>query len=187
MRKSSQRGAITLEACVSVLSFLVLMLILSSLFVMFMAQNVTAHVTLQAAESLSLDAYRIEKLMKEDGKIGTVSGNLAQMVAKVTGSSSDNPYYVTDDRWYNGDSAQISQVVKTRFVGYLTGGDEIKADEKLKSLNVVGGLSGLDFSESYVSDYTLYIVLKYKLEYDFNIWGLGTVAVEQRTCSKLWK
>ena len=187
MRKSSQRGAITLEACISVLSFLVLMLILSSLFVMFMAQNVTAHVTLQAAQSLSLDAYRIEKLMKEDGKMGTVSDNLAQMVAKVTGSSSDNPYYVTDNRWYNGDAAQISKTVKTRFVGYLTGGDEIKADEKLKSLNIAGGLSGLDFSESYVSDHTLYIVLKYKLEYDFNIWGLGTVVVEQRACSKLWK
>lgn len=187
MRNSSQKGVITLEACVSVLSFLVLMLILSNLFVMFMAQNVTAHVTLQTSESLSLDAYRIERLIKKEGEIGTVSANLAQMIAKVTGSSSDNPYYVTDNRWYDGDSAQIAQAVKTRFVGYLAGDDEIKADEILEKLNVVGGLEGLDFSESYVSDHTLYIVLKYTLEYDFNIGGLGTVAVEQRACSKLWK
>lgn len=187
MRKSSQRGAITLEACVSVLSFLVLMLLLSSLFVMFMAQNMTAHVALQTSESLSLDAYRIERLIKKDGEMGTVGDNLGQLIAKVTGSSADNPSYVTDNRWYNGDAAQIAQVVKTRFVGYLAGGDESKADEMLERLNIVDGLSGLDFSESYVINNTLYIVLKYELEYDFNIWGLGTVAVEQRTCSKLWK
>ena len=59
MRWGDQRGMVTLEACVSVLSFLLLMLLLSSLFVMFMAQNMTAHALLQTAESLSLDAYTI--------------------------------------------------------------------------------------------------------------------------------
>lgn len=187
MTGNRQRGAITLEACISVLSFLVLMLLLSSLFVMFMAQNVTAHVTLQTSESLSFDAYKIESLMKEDGNIGSLGENLGQFITKLFGSSTDNPYFVADDRWYDGDASQIEEAIKTRFIGYLTGGDEVKADEMLLRLNIVDGLSGLDFSESYVVNDTLYIVLKYNLEYDFNIWGLGTVEVEQRACSKLWK
>ena len=187
MGDNRQRGAITLEACVSVLSFMVLMLLISSLFVMFMAQNVTAHVTLQTSESLSLDPYKIESLMKADGKIGSLGENLGQFITKWFGSATDNPYYVTDDRWYSGDAEQIEKAIKTRFIGYLAGGDEVAADEMLLRLNVVDGLSGLDFSESYVVNDTLYIVLKYNLEYDFNIWGLGTVEVEQKACSKLWK
>lgn len=187
MKDHSQRGAVTLEACISVLSFLVLMLLLSSLFVMFMAQNITAHVALQTSESLSLDVYSIESLIKEDGKVGSLGENLGQFITKLFGSSTDNPYFVTDSRWYAGDATAIEQAVKTRFVGYLAGGDELKADDVLKKMNIVDGLNGVDFSESYVANDTLYIVLKYELEYDFNIWGLGTVEVEQRTCSKLWK
>ena len=188
MKKSAERGAITLEACVSVLSFLILMLFLSSLFVMFMAQNVTSHAILQTAQSLSLDAHLIESLIKqEDGKVANLSDQVSDFVAKLFGSSEENPYFVTDSRWYNGDSTLIAEAVETRFVGYLSGGDETKADELLTNMNVVDGLDGIDFSQSYVQDNTLYIVLQYELEYDFNIWGLGTIDVEQRSCAKLWK
>lgn len=187
MKDSKQQGAITLEACVSVLSFMVLMLLLSSLFVLFMAQNVTAHTVLQTSESLSLDVYAIESLMKEEGKIGSVGENLGQFITKLFGSSSDNPYFVTNDRWYTEGATQLESTIKTRFVGYLTNGDETEADEMLTRMNVVDGLDGLDFSKSYVSNDTLYIVLDYNLEYDFNIWGLGTIEVEQKACSRLWK
>lgn len=187
MQEHRQRGAVTLEACVSVLSFMVLMLLLSSLFILFMAQNVTAHTVLQTSESLSLDVYAIESLMKEEGKIGSVSANVGQLVTKLFGSSSDNPHFVTNNRWYAADATDLESTLKTRFIGYLANGDETAADELLTRMNVVDGVDGLDFSQSYVVDDTLYIVLKYKLEYDFNIWDLGTIEVEQKTCSKLWK
>lgn len=187
MNRKDERGMITLEASVSVLTFLILMLFMSSLFVMFMAQNVTAHVALQTSESLSLDVYSIESLMKEDGKIGSVGDNLGQFITKLFGSSDNNPYFVTNNRWYAKESTTVPETVKKRFLGYLAGGDDVKADELLKNMNVVNGWDGLDFSESYVANDTLYIVLKYELEYDFNMFNVGTVEVEQRTCSKLWK
>lgn len=71
-------------------------------------------------------------------------------------------------------------VIKKRFVGYLTGGDEAAADEFLKNVKVVDGLDGLDFSESYVADDTLYIVLNYELEYDMNVWSMDPVNVRRR-------
>lgn len=187
MIDSKQRGAITVEACISVLVFVLLMLMLSSLFLMFMAQNVTAHVALQTSESLSVDVYRIEALMKEDGKIGSIGENVGQLITKLFGSAKNNPSFVTDSRWYNGDNAQITDAIKKRFIGYLANGDDLAADEMLKNMSVVDGINGLDFSGSYVENDTLYIVLKYKLEYNFNIFDLGVVEVEQKTCSKLWK
>lgn len=187
MKKKDIKGVITLEACVAVLSFLILMLLLSSLFVMFMAQNVTSHTILQTSQSLSMDVYSTEQLSVDSGSVGSVGDYLGQFVTSLFGSSDENPAFVTDDKWYEGENEKIAQAVKTRFVGYLTGGNETEADEFLERMNIVDGLDGLDFTGSYVDNDTLYIVLKYNLEYDFNIWNVGKVEVEQTTCSKLWK
>lgn len=62
MRRGREEGAITLEACVSVLVFLVLMLFLAGFFKMYMAQNATAHTLLQTSQSLSLDEYSAERI-----------------------------------------------------------------------------------------------------------------------------
>ena len=193
MTKHSDRGVITLEACISVLSFLTLMLFLSSLFVMFMAQNVTGHVALQTAESLSLDVYRTNTLIKEDGKFVSLGDSLTQFITKNIGSSEKNPNFITDTRWYQneeGDDPEpevVAEAVKNRFLGYLSGGDETKADELLKNMNVVNGFEGLDFSGCYVEGRDLYVVVKYELEYDFNLWNVENQKVEQMACSKLWK
>lgn len=185
--KESEKGVVTLEACICVLSFLILMLLLSSLFVMFMAQNKTAHTVLQTSESLSLDAYATESI----GTPGTDSVSeivlaITEFIKKYAGVEPDNPNYVGKDKLNSVNDAELMSILKKRFVGYLTGGDESEADELLKNMNVVEGLDGLDFSESYVQNNTLYIVLKYNLEYDFNIWNIGEVAVKQTTCSKIW-
>jgi len=199
----NEKGAITLEACVAVLSFLILMLLLSSLFVMFMAQNATAHALLEATESLSLDAYSTEKLTIEKGHIGSVGDYVGQFVKKLFGSSEDSPYFVSDDRWYDASasgtsgsgssgggrtgSSETANAVRTRFIGYLAGGDEAEADRMLESMNVVDGLDGIDFSSCSVEDDVLHAEIHYTLQYDFNIWNIGTVPVEQSACSKLWK
>ena len=193
MTKHSDRGVITLEACVSVLSFLILMLFLTSLFVMFMAQNVTGHVILQTAQSLSMDVYRTNSLIREDGKLVSVGAALTEFITKMVGSSEDSPNFITDARWYQnkeGDDPEpevVAEAVKTRFLGYISGGDETEADELLKGMNVVNGLEGLDFSKCYVADSTLYVILEYELEYDFNLWNVEPLKVEQTACSKLWK
>jgi len=185
--KKNELGVITLEACISVLSFLILMLMLSGLFLMFMAQNVTAHTVLQTSQSLSLEAYATDKLGIPSGKIGEVGDYLGKFVSDMFGSSDENPYFVSGEQWYTKDNTTIAKAIKTRFVGYLTGGDESAADELLKNMNVVNGLNGLDFTSSYIANDTLYIVLKYELEYDFKLANVGNIPVEQTTCSKLWR
>ncbi|MBR2048767.1 MAG: hypothetical protein IJ960_09250 [Oscillospiraceae bacterium] len=202
MKSDSQRGMITLEACISVLTFILLMLFFSSFFVLFMVQNMTAHAILQTSQSLSLDVYRTEQLIKEDdGKVGSVSDYFTQFVTKLFGSAEDSPYFVSDNYWHKlkepkrgeeqvvdeSEKTEVADAVKLRFIGYFASGDEEEADYLLEYMNVVDGLDGLDFSESYVENDTLYIVLRYELTYDFDIWGVSNLSVEQKACSKLWK
>lgn len=185
--KNKNKGAITLEACVSVLSFLILMLLLSSLFVMFMAQNATAHAVLETSESLSLDVYSTERNSIDGGHTGTIEENIVSFLSGFFGRPSNDNSFTSTSKWDKGEDDTIEAAVRNRFIGYLAGGDEDEADEMLKNMNVVNGLSGLDFTDSYISGDTLYVVLKYELEYDFNIWNVGNVPVEQKACSKLWK
>lgn len=187
MRDRKEMGVITLEACVVVVLFLVLTLFLSSLFYMFMAQNVTAHAVLQTSESLSLDVYATNKLTVSGSSKKKIQGTVGEFIVGLFGNSEDNPYFVTDDRWFESKNGEeISQIVKTRFIGYLTGADEEKAEHFLAALNVKDGLDGLDFSESYIENGTFYIVLKYELQYNLNIWHMKDVEVRQTTSSKLW-
>lgn len=183
MHEKREKGAITLEACVSVFMFLILMLLLAGLFKLFIAQNVTAHVLLQTSQSLSLDAYMSEELGTED--IGSVGDFIKKLFVGVSGTDHN---FVAYEKCYDEDSGQVhADEIKKRFVGYLTGGDESAADDFLKDMKVADGLSGLDFSKSYVENNTLHLVLQYELEYDANIWEMDNVEVQQTTCSKLWK
>ena len=80
----------------------------------------------------------------------------------------------------------IQSVAKKRFVGYLANGDESRAEDLLKKYNIVNGLSGLDFSESEVKNGDLYLVVKYKMEYEFNTFGIGQINVKQKAKVRLF-
>lgn len=180
-KKENQEGIITLEACISVLSFLMLMLLLAGLFRMFMAQNLLAHAALETAESLALDAYSANKIGGGNWEsIGDLINNLFE--------SANNDDFSTYDTWYDDSpDASVGNAVQTRLTAYLSGGDRTEADELLKRLNVKDGIEGIDLSESHVENGVLYVVLKYQLEYDFKIGNLGEVKVSQTACSKIWK
>lgn len=190
MKKHSNSGVITLEACVVVVSFLILMLLLSSLFLIFMAQNITSHVALQATQSLATEVYSIDKLLLESSadatNVGDFLGDLIRDLSNVdTDAREDKTNFNFEAKWYEQDD--VSEAVKSRFVGYLNGGNEEEASSFLKNLNIVNGLDGLDFSGSYVENDTLYVNLKYEMEYDFQPANMENIKVEQTACSKLWK
>ena len=181
----SERGALTLEALVSLLIFMFLMLFMFGLFFMSMAQGATAHAVLQSSHSLSVDVFAVEKL---SGKTWTdgISALLGTLAATLSGSSAKNPNYVTDTKWYEG--AKVDEnIIKLRFIGYLTGGNKDAADFFLKMVRVVNGLDGLDFSESKIVNGDLYITLNYKVEFVFRIPGAMTLDVSQTAVSRLWK
>lgn len=185
-----EKGVITLEACISVVAFMVLMFLLSGFFMMFMAQNAVGHAILETSESLSLDVYALSRYGAEEGHVGSLSDYASSFIAEKLGGSTaaESPNFISNNDWFSSeDEAAVVDAVKKRFVGYLAGGDESKAEEMLSQMRVVDGLDGLDFSATKIENDELRITVKYKLRYEFTIGDLGQVDVEQTTSSKLWK
>lgn len=150
-----------------------------SFLVVFEARNQMAHVLLTTADSLALDPFANEA--PEDD-------TLQEILYGLYGSSTDSEGVYTDSsKWYDGDTAELQETIKARFVAYLAGGDTNEAEKVLHSLNIVNGLEGLDFSNSHVTDGKLFLDVRYKIEYEFQVFGLNSLELSQSCCSKLWK
>lgn len=186
-----EKGSISLEACIVVPMFIFLMLFLYSFFMTFQARNEIGHVVLATANSMSLDAYANKKI-GASGKISQVVYNVYDII-----ESSDSPFNERS-QWYDDStttaedgttslSSDFSKALSERFQAYLTDGDLTKTDQVLKKYHIVGGLSGLDFSGSHVDGDKLYVKVKYKMEYEFKLFGFDSGEYEQSACSRLWK
>lgn len=189
--RKKEQGLLSLEACIAVTIFIFMMLFLYSFFVVFEVRNEMGHVTLSTANSMAFDPYENSTLGASD-TVGQVFYNI---YGQVTNSNND----FTDFRqWYDNStetdadgnvtiSAEFADVIKTRFIAYLTSGNPDKADEILSRYHVVNGVDGLDFSDSHISDGKLYLSVKYEIEYEFNVFNFVNNKFEHTSCSKLWK
>lgn len=214
-RITSEKGLLSLEASISVTIFIFYMLFLYSFFVVFEARNEIAHVLLATTDSMSLDVYENEKLGNsgsmasvlyqfygyvEPNEEGFVSSEQWNKVLKddVEGvwngtiyamQTTENPAITEEDDY--GKKAQISSVfsdtLRERFVAYLSGGDEEEANDILERYHIVGGINGLDFSNSHIASGKIYVSVRYTIEYEYNLFGLGQLELEQSSCSKIWQ
>ena len=190
-RQYREKGLLSLEACIALTIFMFLMLFMYSFFVVFEARNEMAHVLLSTADILALDAY-------ENAGLGD-SGTIGQVIYTLYGMATNGHSDFTDYRsWHKAATAkddsgnevisgEFEDIIRTRFIAYLTGGDSSKAEQILERYHVKGGVGGLDFSLSRVKDGKLYLVVKYTLEYEFQVFNGGQSEFEQSVCSKIWK
>lgn len=209
-----ENGVVSLEASISVTIFLFLMLFLYSFFVVFEARNDMAHAVLATCDSLALDPYESGK-HSNSGDLsqvlyaiyGAVSGDANGFYSTADWAnvrnfgfdetSWDGAIYVegTDESNLLPDdfgnaattSSTLKSVIEERFLAYFAGGSVAEANKILEHYNVVGGWSGLDFSESKVASGKISIKVKYTMEYEFNMFGLGVVEMEHSASSKIWK
>ncbi len=176
MFKKREEGLLSLEASISLTIFIFLMLFMYSFFVFFEARNAMAHTLLATAQSLSLDAYEKGKAIDDENIISLVK----QLYYVVV--SEDSSFVSAGE--LTGDN--VESQVKERFIAYLADGDVAKANKILKRYNIDGGVDGLDFSESTYEGDKLKIVLKYKIEYEFQVFALDGHEMKQSVCSKTW-
>lgn len=194
-----ERGAITVEACISVTVFMLIMLFMSSIFVMFRAQHETAHVLLETSQSLSVDAYAASKLgtgnpdleKVGDGEytLKDVQVAIGSFLSEKMGNEKHPQYATNETDWFDGKKTHkeaLKKRLKERFLAYL-GDSEDEADKILKELHVENGKEGLDFSESHVANGVLYVTLRYQFEEDFMVMGMKPPEVVQTAQSKLWQ
>ncbi|MDE5770528.1 MAG: hypothetical protein K2I06_02700 [Ruminococcus sp.] len=191
VRIAKEHGFVTLEALITVLFFMVIMFLFYGLFLMYMAQNATAHAVLQTSQSLSVDNYAANQIGDGNGFPNGIKDLMVKFFKSIDVGlvPEDDDYFVSNTEMKTStDKNNVPEMVKKRFVAYLAGGDEAKADSMLKSMNVEKGLEGLDFSESEIVDSKyIKVVLMYQLNYEFQIAELGKVNVKQESLSKLWE
>lgn len=185
-----ERGLLSLEACIAVTIFIFLMLFMYSFFVVFEARNAIGHAVLATADSLSLDAYSTSRLGDGD--------TVAKIFSALYGSSGNTNEFTDSRPWYNSStttdehgntqlSGDFSDAIRTRFLAYLGGGDSKRAEEVLQRYHIQNGADGLDFSQSYAGSKDLYLCVEYSIEYEFQVFNLKVLKMQQRACSKIWK
>lgn len=206
--RDSQDGSIVLEACFSVLIFILFVLAMYGLLTVFMAQSLIGHALVESTQSLALDSYATNKLTSV-GKFNVGEDVVRPLLELVTDFEPEDPHFSSRERWFDRENGATredwEEAAKLRFVGYLTGSGaaageggketakyEARADEILKALRVVDGLDGLDFSESDVVGNDLYVRVRYKVAYLYNPFGLEGLQdltefdTTQQACSRMW-
>lgn len=178
-----QKGSITLETSIIVPIFILIFLLIDGLFVIVSARNEITHALIQSANSLALDSYLTENV-ESAGETGTKFwADLSDMVIDINRIKNDT-HFTSQTDWYKSPDGK-PQIVKSRFVGYLAGGDEAVAEETLKSLGVINGLSGVSFKTS-IDDEDVEITIQYQLQFWFDFFGLGKIPVKQSITTRMW-
>lgn len=195
-RRKSENGVISLEACISVPLFVLVIMFFYGLMVTFSGEQVIKHTLIQSAESLSLDPYATEKFeIKSFGDIieGDDDPEIKEIILALYGSitgSGNNKYYSSGKKWYSDEKdSLLIDTVKNRFLGYIAGSAsdvEGKADSILKEAGVQDGINGMDFSETTIDGRTLTIVVKYKQEFVFNFQGLAAFDRKLSVSVDMW-
>ncbi len=181
-KMKSENGLISLEACIVLPIFIMLVLFVYGIMIMFCGQHLMAHTLIQSAESLSLDPYSTERL----GEINlTEASSLVNFLYSKIFTDEDK-HFSSSEKWYGQTDDNMRTAVKDRFVGFLCGGSEDQADTMLDFFGVEDGLDGLDFTNTKIEGNELTVTIKYKQEFIFNFDGLASFDREQCFTVVLW-
>lgn len=149
--KEKDRGTLTMEACIVVPVFVILMLFTSGLLILFTGQQVVLHTLVQSTKSMALDPYTTQRISTGDETA------LAEMFSDLFAARGGD--HASADAWFDGE-ASLEGELADRFEAYLRG-DGRDAAKTLETLGVKDGLSGLDFSGSTLKDGVLTVKLTY--------------------------
>lgn len=175
--KKCQRGSIILETSIVLPLFILAIVFIYCIFMIVYAQNAITHALIQSVDSFALDAYlnnHVESVSDAD----TVYNNLGDLLADTYRLGQDEHFCYTAE-------IVTGPAAKKRFIGYLTGGDDETAKNKLNALGVVNGISGIAFNVVQ-TDEDITITIDYQLQFLVDFFDMGKIPVTQSVTAKLW-
>lgn len=187
--KKQDQGVVSLEACIVLPIFIFVLMFFYGFMVFFSGHQLLSHSLIQSAQSLSLDPFATERLNTSWDEMKNGKDLVEALYAQQL--TSQDKYFSSNEKWYTDNNDLMLETVRNRFLGYLVGSGsssdvERKADEKLKTMGIQNGLSGLDFSETKVENGVLTITIKYRQEFIFNFQGLAAFDRQQTISITLW-
>ena len=181
-RFKNEKGTLTLETAICLPIFFFMFLSIFGFFGFIAARNQIRHALIQSVKSLSMDSYINEKISSSTKDDFVFWDSLGDIVVDIARSGND-PYFSSRTNWYHNASG--TDIVKKRFIGYLSGGNETQAQSTLKALGVDNGLSGMTFKYT-VTDGVLTVTVDYKLSSWFDFAEIGTFDMNETASAKMW-
>lgn len=174
-----QKGTITIEATISLVTFSLFLLFFLNFATIFRAQNVVAHGVLNAAKSMSIENYWLGGV--DDTKLGGMVNAVIGLFADTDGMEDS---YAS---W--GAAGGVSEVAKKYFIGSITGegNTDTEANSKLEKLGIKGGVEGLDFSKTTIEQGKVTVRVTYKVQLLFPLYLIKELEMEQYASANLWK
>ena len=172
--KKREQGILTVEASIVLTLMLLFILFLFSFARVYRAQNLVSHASLQSADAVAMESFLRETALQSD------AADVAYLASHITSSDA-----LSEESLESLRSADVPKLVKEKFIAAIAS-TEVKADEKLRSVGVKDGLSGIDFSEckmDLVNDDVI-VAIKYTIEMQFPVFGFDEITVTKAAKAK---
>ena len=148
-KKRRVRGSITVETAVMLPFFFFMFLAIFGVFFILLARHQMRHAFMQTAKSLSMDSYVLESvgtLDPSDNKVIQFHNSFSDMAIAFLRLLTADENWTAREKWYmSSNSGTGKDIIKTRFLSFLAGGDEAAAEQALEALKVKDGLDGIEF------------------------------------------
>ena len=186
-RRRNKKGTVTIETAVFLPIFFFVFMSIFGVFGVILARHQVRHAFMQSAKSLAKDSLITEKVdtRSEDGNL--FFNSFGEIATYIIRWAIDNDYYSSREKWYEtSNTGDGQEIIKKRFVGFLAGGDDTKADEYLKNLQVKNGLDGVTF-EYYVQNGELTLTIHYTVKYWIKMFGAEEIPMTHTIKTKMWR
>ena len=165
---------LTVESSIVLTLLLMAMLFLFSFARLYRAQNLMAHSTIQTADAVALESFLRETALSSD------VNDVVYLANSITDSTAISAEGLESLR-----SANLPKIAREKFIAAIAATEQ-EADLKLRNMGVRDGLSGVDFSQSYIDlgRDDVIIVAIYDLEMQFPVFGGGSLTVNKTAKAK---
>lgn len=185
--RKNRKGTVTIETAIFLPIFFFVFMAIFGVFGIILARHQVRHAFFQATKSLSKDSLITERVDKRSDDGNLFLNNFGEIATLFIRWVIDGDNYSSSEKWYaTSNSTDGQKIVKDRFVGFLAGGDENKADAYLKNLRVKNGLSGVTF-EYYVENGEMTITINYTVEYWVKLFGAEQIPMSHTLKTKMWR
>ena len=185
--RKNRKGTVTIETAIFLPIFFFVFMAIFGVFGIILARHQVRHAFFQATKSLSKDSLITERVDKRSDDGNLFLNNFGEIATLFIRWVIDGDNYSSSEKWYaTSNSTDGQKIGKDRFVGFLAGGDENKADAYLKNLRVKNGLSGVTF-EYYVENGEMTITINYTVEYWVKLFGAEQIPMSHTLKTKMWR
>lgn len=175
--KKNTDGYLTVEATITLTTFLFFMMFLMNMGQIYRAQNYVAHGMVQTGQMLSFASYGYGN----DTTISKLQDIFKDGLMIFLGIPMDGQQI--KNYWKSGDCAQAVQLA----FGYCAGGDSSSTEQYLKRYGLAHGLADINFSGTHKDEENLYIQASYEVELPFAFFGYQSITMHQQIVCGLWE